>query len=148
MFSTIYCLYRNIFNFSSMSRIHFCFKNTPFKPMKMKNPKPPLPVAPHGPPSNTTIPQTTPFTIPNNSSIASCTSVQLHNKVRIGNNGTPQSRPKNYCFPFHNHHPHTLIPGPTPLITPNGIQIQSAILPQYIFWTDRQIDRQTDRWDR
>jgi len=34
---------------------------------------------------------------------------------------------------------------PTPLIIPNGIRIQSAILPQYTFQTDRQTDRPTDR---
>jgi len=36
----------------------------------------------------------------------------------------------------------TLIPRPTPLTTPNGIGIQSAVLPQYTFWTDRQTGRQ------
>jgi len=38
----------------------------------------------------------------------------------------------------------TSIPRPTPLTTPNGIQIQSAVLPQYTLRTDRQTDRQTD----
>jgi len=33
----------------------------------------------------------------------------------------------------------------TPLTITNGIQIQSAILPQYILWKDRQTDRRTDR---
>ena len=36
------------------------------------------------------------------------------------------------------------IPRPNPLITPNGIWIQSAVLPQYSFRTDRQMDR----WSR
>ena len=36
-------------------------------------------------------------------------------------------------------------PRPTPLTIPNGIWIQSAVLPQYTFWTDWQTDRQTDR---
>jgi len=35
----------------------------------------------------------------------------------------------------------------TSLTTPNGIQIQSAVLPQYTCWTDRQNDRLTNRWD-
>ena len=35
--------------------------------------------------------------------------------------------------------------GPTRPTTPNGIQIQSAVLPQYTLWTDRPADRQTDR---
>jgi len=43
-------------------------------------------------------------------------------------------------------------PGPTPLTTPNGIQIQSAIFPQITHQTHRQIDRnihtQTVRWAR
>jgi len=29
---------------------------------------------------------------------------------------------------------------PTPLTTPNGIRIQSAVLPQYTFRTDRPAD--------
>ena len=37
----------------------------------------------------------------------------------------------------------TPIPRPTQLTTPNGIRIQSAILPQYTFRTDRL----TDAWD-
>jgi len=36
----------------------------------------------------------------------------------------------------------TRIPRLTPLITPNDIHIQSAILPQYTFWTDRQARRE------
>jgi len=43
------------------------------------------------------------------------------------------------------------IPRPTPLTIPNGIQIQSAILPQYTLQTDQQSNRRTDRltdtWD-
>jgi len=39
----------------------------------------------------------------------------------------------------------TLIPGPTTLTIPNGIQIHSAVLPQYTFWTNRETDRHTDR---
>jgi len=35
----------------------------------------------------------------------------------------------------------TPIPRLTPLTTPNGIRIQSAILPQYTFWTERQSDK-------
>ena len=39
----------------------------------------------------------------------------------------------------------TPIPRPTPLITPNGIRIQSAFRHNTV---SRQTDRQTDRWDR
>ena len=35
----------------------------------------------------------------------------------------------------------TSIPQLTPFTTPNGIRIQSAVLPQYTFRTDRQTDR-------
>ena len=38
------------------------------------------------------------------------------------------------------------VPGPTPLTTPNGIQIQSAVYSQLTYQTKRQTDRQpTDR---
>jgi len=36
----------------------------------------------------------------------------------------------------------TPIPRPTPLIIPNGIRIQSAVLPQYTFRTDTPTDQQ------
>jgi len=39
----------------------------------------------------------------------------------------------------------TPIHRPTPFTTPNGIQIQSAVLPQYT--PSEEIDRQTDTWD-
>jgi len=39
----------------------------------------------------------------------------------------------------------TPIPQLTPLSTPNGIHVQSAVLPQYTLRTDRPTDRQTDR---
>jgi len=43
----------------------------------------------------------------------------------------------------------TLIPRLTPLTTPNGIQIQSAILPQYTLRSpDKPTDRPIDRWAR
>ena len=38
--------------------------------------------------------------------------------------------------------PNTPIPRPTPLTTPNGIRIRSAVLPQCTFRTDRPTDRQ------
>jgi len=50
--------------------------------------------------------------------------------------------------PFDDHHLHPMhqIPRPIPLTTPNGVRIQSAVLPQYTFRTD--IHTQTDRWDK
>jgi len=49
--------------------------------------------------------------------------------------------PLGACKPLSN----TPIPWPTPLTTPNGIWIQSAMLPQYTFWANRQTDWLTDR---
>ena len=43
------------------------------------------------------------------------------------------------------HRPTPLAIPPTPLTTPNGIRIQSAVLPQYTFRTHRQTNRPTDR---
>jgi len=79
----IYSPYRNVVNFSRTSRIHFCLKNTPLKPMETKNL---FPLGAHGPPSNTPMPQTTQLTTSNDSSIVSCTFAQLHNKVPLVTN--------------------------------------------------------------
>jgi len=42
------------------------------------------------------------------------------------------------------------MPGPIPLTIANGIWIQSAVLPQYTFQTDRQTrtHTQSNRWTR
>ena len=99
-FPTVYCPYINIVNFPHTSRIHFCFQNTPFKPMGRKAPE------------------------------------------TLGARELPSNTP---------------IPRSTPLTTPNGIQMQSAVFTQYTLQTDkrptdrqtdRQTDRPTDRWDR
>jgi len=58
-----------------------------------------------------------------------------HTTVPIGYNGMPTFTPKT-------------APSPSTISTPNGIQIQSAILPQSTHRTDRLTDRHTDRWDR
>ena len=42
----------------------------------------------------------------------------------------------------------TPVPRPTPLTILNGIRIQSVVLPQYTFQTDRQTDRPTNTWAR
>jgi len=89
-----------------------------------------------------------PLTTPNDILIRSCTSTQLCNKgpIAIGYNGTPQFTPKTApstsTITIPSNTPFTRW---TPLTTPNSIRIQSAILPQYTLWTDRQRDRQTDR---
>ena len=86
-------------------------------------------------------PPHSPVTTPNDSSIGSHTSAQLHNKFPIGYNGTPQIHPI-LPLPLRRSPPpsNTPIPRPTPLTIPNGIRIHSAT-----FRTDRQTDRQTDR---
>jgi len=70
---------------------------------------------------------------------------QLQKNVPIGYNGTPQIHPQKCPFSFDDDQlSNTPIPRPTPLTTPNGIRINSAVLPQYTFQTDRQTNRQTD----
>jgi len=61
----------------------------------------------------------------------------------------PNSPPK-LPFPLRRSPPssNTPIPRPTPLTTPNGIWIHSAVLPQYTFRTHIQTDTQTERWDK
>jgi len=77
--------------------------------------------------------------------IGSHTSAQLCNRVPIGYNRIPQIHPQNCPFPSTITTPsNTPILRPTPLTIPNGIRIQSAVLPQYPFRTHRQ----TNRWDR
>ena len=54
--------------------------------------------------------------------------------------------PPKLPLPFDDLHPHLIHPPlDTPLTTPNGIQIQSAVFPQFTHRTDRQTNRQTDR---
>ena len=70
------------------------------------------------------------------------TSPQLCNKVPIG---TPKIHP--ITAPSLRRSPplsNTPVPWPIPLNIPNGIQIHSAVLPQYTFQTDRQTDPHTD----
>jgi len=104
----------------------------------------PLPLEAPGLPSNTWMPGPTPLTTPNDSSIALWNSTQRRNKVPIGYNGTPQIQPTNCPFPFDDHHRNLIHPyrarPHSPVTTPNGIQIWSAVSPQYTY-----ADRQT--WD-
>ena len=103
-----------------------------------------LPLEAHGPLSNTSMPRPTPLTTSNDSLIAVRTSAQLCNKVPMCYNGTPQIHPQNY--PFDDHYQNLVHPFLNqPLTTPNGIQIQSAISPQYTLRTDKQTDRQMVR---
>jgi len=53
---------------------------------------------------------TDPTHLPNDSSIAACTSAQLRNKVHIGYNGTPQIHLQNCPFPFDDNHRHLIHP--------------------------------------
>jgi len=66
----------------------------------------------------------------------------------IGYSGMSQIHPQNLSFPLGNLQPHLIHPSldrrhtspQTPLTTPNGIQIQSAVLPQYALQADRPTD--------
>ena len=59
--------------------------------------------------------------------------------------GRPTFTPKTAPFPSTiSTACNTPFPRPTLLTTPNGIQIQSAVLTQYTFWTDAK----TDGWSR
>jgi len=64
-----------------------------------------------------------------------------------------RSSPRNRSFPMEHVDPsNTPIPRPTnprptPITTPNGIWIHSAILPQYTFQTDRPTHRATEGID-
>jgi len=63
------------------------------------------------------------------------------NVIQTSENKNPKTFPfLGACGPPSN----TPIPRLTPLTTPNSIWIQSAILPQYTFQTDRHTDRLTD----
>jgi len=66
-------------------------------------------------------------------------------EVSIGFNGTPYIYPQNYLLPSTiTTRIYTPIPRPTPLTTPNGIRIQSAVLPQYTFRLHRETDGISD----
>jgi len=101
-----------------------------------------------GPPSRTSVPRPTPLTILNNSSICSFTHYYA-TKSPLVTMGCPKFTPK--TAPSLRRSPPpciTPIPRPTPLTILNGIQIQSAILPQYTFQTEwlKHTHTQTDRW--
>jgi len=70
--------------------------------------------------------------------------------TKCGYNQMPRIYPPPNCpFSFDDLHIHLI--GPfldwphSPVTTPNGIQIQSAVLPQYILRGDRPTDRHTDQ---
>jgi len=67
--------------------------------------------------------------------------IQKYTQKAIQTNGSENNR----YLPFPMWTPsNTPISRPIPLTYPNGIRIQSVVLPQYIIQTDRQ----TDRWAR
>jgi len=66
---------------------------------RRKTSKPSLSLGAPEPPSNTRMSKPTPLNNPTNSSISSCTSTQLWNKVPIAYNGMPQIHPQNCPFP-------------------------------------------------
>ena len=83
------------------------------------------------------------------SSIAARTSAQLCNKITVGYNGTPEIHLKTAPSPLTITTPsNTPSRRPTLLTILKGIRIQSSVLPQYTFQTDRQKHTQTNRWAR
>ena len=122
--------------------------NTSFCPFKrmgvqmLKNPRNRLFPFRHVNPSNTSMPWPTPLTMPNDISIGSRTVTHQCNKGPICYNGMHRIHPHNCPVPFDDHQPHLIH---SSLDRPHCIQIQSAVLPQYTFQTNRQTDRQTNR---
>ena len=79
--------------------------------------------------------------------ISSHTSAQQRKKGPTGYSGMPQIHPKNCPFPFDDNHPHLIHhPLTNPTHYPNGIWIQSAVLPQYTLQTDREMDQANVPW--
>ena len=108
-----------------------------------------LPLAAHWPPSNSPMCGPTPLTLPKWQLDRFSHNYATKSLVTIRH---PKFNPQNCPFPFDDYNPSTPIPQLTPLTIQNGIWIQSAVLPQYTFWTHRQTnwptDHQTNRWDR
>ena len=110
-----------------------------------KPPKPPLPLARRGPPSNTAMPRPTARTTPNHSSDGWGTVAHVRRIVPIGYSGAPQIRLQKYPFPWTD--PQTQLRasslglGPLRPMMPNDIRIRYAVFPQCIGQTDRPTDR-------
>jgi len=106
-----------------------------------KNPKPPLPRA-RGPRFDTPMPEPTPLT--NNSSISSCLSLNYTTKSPLVTMGHPSAPPKlPLPLRWSSLLSNTPIRQPTILTTSDGIQIQSAVFPQFTHWTYTQAHRPT-----
>jgi len=130
----------NIVYLSCTSKLHFCAKKCHWNVWGQKTPERPLHIGAPRPISNTRIPKPTPLTTPNDSMISPRTSIQLCNKVPIGNNGTPKIRSQNGRFPFDDHHPH--------LIHPSLDRPHSSSHFVTVHFPDQQTDTQTYRWYR
>jgi len=113
---------------------------TPLKRMDQKTPQN-LPISlGHMDPSNTLMPGPTLLTTPNGSWVASHTFTQVRHKFTLVTMGQPTFTPK-LPFPWGDLHPAStcLILAPSQPTTPNGIQIQSAVFPQYTGQRDTHI---------
>jgi len=64
---------------------------------------------------------------------------------RHSNHAFGKQNLQNLPFPWDVDPYNTRIPWTTPLTIPNGIQIQSAVFPQFTNRTDRPTDRQINR---
>ena len=102
---TISCPYGNTVSFHvrvkyiSVWKIRYSAHSNQWGCKCQKSPKQPLPFGAHELPSNTWMPEPTPFTTPNDSWIGSHTSTQRCKRVPIGCNGTPQFHPSKLPFP-------------------------------------------------
>jgi len=141
----LYIVCKEIFSIFHAWIEYISVQNTQFKPM---GPNPPKPSLPHIIPECLSRPNSPPKT--RDRSIHAL----LHNqasKSPLVTMGCPTFTPK--TAPYRSTSPlpsNTPIPRPIPLNSPNGIRMQSALLPQYSFQIDQQADtdKQTSRWDR
>jgi len=136
-----YIVHIKIFSIFTHKSNRFCLKNMPMKPIAAKNPRnDPSPGA-RGPPSNMPIPWLTPLTTQMTAQSVCAVSCNCARKSTLVTLRHPKFSP-NCLFPVDNHHPlNTAVPRPTPHTTPNGVWIQSTILPQYTFQMDKQTDK-------
>jgi len=136
----IHAVVSMIWTFEYFVRLAWKCLSCPQSNGRTKHPTLPLSLGAHGFPSNPPVLRPTSVITPNNSSIGSRTTAQLCNKFL-----TPKTAPSLRWSPLPFNTPILRL---TPLTIPNGRWIQSAILPQYTFWTDRLTNWSTDWWDK
>ena len=128
----------NTVNFLHTSQVHFCFKNTLKNAIQTngeKSPKPPLPLWGMWTPSNTPMPE--PTTHQTTARSVQTFTDNYTTKSPLVTMGCPTLIPKTAaCLRRSPPQFNTPILRLNPITTPNGIQIQSAIFPQFIHQAD------------